>query len=675
MATMHQARVFTPLSPDALTLIRMTGRERLGRLSKFDVELVGRDESVPFADLLGKDMTVEMELPDGSVRRFHGLVTRFAQVGSEGRRVLYRASLAPWLWFLSRTADCRVFQGASAPDIVMGVFRELGFTDFRDDLTRSYAPRVYCVQYRETDLNFVSRLMEEEGIYYFFEHSEGKHTLVLSDSLSAHSPSEEGAEIPFSPQVEASQREEARITQWQQVKAVEPGAIVLNDYNFEAPRANQRVTCANPKDHAHGEFEVYDYPGLYTDPARGDSLAQARLEEYHTRSHVVRGAGTARGLATGRLFTLTQHPREDQNVEHLVTATEFTVSNPELESGLPDDAPVYSVRFEAIPSRQRYVTPRMARRPFVQGPQTAVVVGKAGEEIWTDQHGRVKVQFHWDRYGKNDENSSCWVRVSQPWAGKGWGAVAIPRIGQEVIVDFLEGDPDQPIIVGRVYNADNMPPYALPDNKTQTGIKSRSSKGGSADNFNEIRFEDLKGDELVYIHAEKNQTIVVENDKNENVGHDEVRGIGNDRTDSVGRDEDRQVGRHRTDTVGKNESRTVGDNQTETVGKDQTVTVGENRSVTVGKNETRTVTEVQSISVGKDRSTNVGQNDTTTVSKAFLLDVGDSIVLKTGSAQIVMKKDGTITIEGKDVTINASGKIQAKASKDVILKGSKITSN
>jgi type VI secretion system secreted protein VgrG len=343
----------------------------------------------------------------------------------------------------------------------------------------------------------------------------------------------------------------------------------------------------------------------------------------------------------------------------------------------------YQNRFTCIPAALPYRPARTTPRPFVHGCQTAVVVGPAGEEIFTDKYSRVKVQFHWDREGKKDANSSCWVRVASTWAGRQWGAIHIPRIGQEVVVDFEEGDPDQPIVIGSVYNADNMPPYALPANKTQSGIKSRSSLGGGADNFNEIRFEDKKGSEQLFIHAEKNQDIEVEND--------ETHWVGRDRTKTIDHDETVSVGNNRTETVGKNETISIGENRTESVGKDESISVAGNQSLSVDKNRSIAVTGNQStnidgsrsvgvdkddaLSVTKKRTVSIGTDDTLSVGKKLVMEAGDEIVLKTGSATIAMKKDGTITISGKDITIKGSGKVNVKASSDVIVKGSKVLAN
>jgi type VI secretion system secreted protein VgrG len=344
---------------------------------------------------------------------------------------------------------------------------------------------------------------------------------------------------------------------------------------------------------------------------------------------------------------------------------------------------VYENAFTCVPAAVAYHPPRTTPRPQVRGCQTAVVVGPSGEEIFVDKYGRVKVQFHWDREGKNDANSSTWIRVATSWAGQQWGAIHIPRVGQEVVVDFLEGDPDRPIIVGSVYNADMMPPYALPANKTQSGIKSRSTTKGTAANFNEIRFEDKKGNEQLYIHAEKNQDIEVENDETHTVGHDQTVSIGHDRTEDVGNDETITITGNRTESVGKNETIDVGGNRTESVAKDETIDITGQRTLTVGKDQTTNIGGALTTSVGKDearsvggaRSTDVGKDDTLKVGKKLHIEAGDEIVIKTGDATITMKKDGTIKIDGKDVTVNGSGKINVKASSDVVVKGSKVAMN
>ena len=691
--------VSSPLGEDVLLFRRMAASEHVGRLSVFNLELLSEDHEIKLEDVLGKSLTVRMELPqDAGIRYFNGLVSQFSYSGSSGRYAAYRAQLRPWLWFLTRTADSRIFQNMKVPDIIDQIFHEHGFTDFEQRLSGTYRVWEYCVQYRETDFNFVSRLMEQEGIYYYFLHEDGKHTLVMSDSVSSHDPVSGYEQVPYFPPDQAGIRERDHVSQWSVYQDVQAGAYTLTDFDFKRPKADLTAKLSDPKKHTHADMEVYDYPGEYVVQGDGDNYSRIRLEELHSQYERVEGGGDVGGLSAGSLFKLSGYPREDQNREYLLLSTAIDLQSDVYESGSGDQGGShFACSFTALDGQTPYRAPRVTPKPAVQGPQTAIVVGGAGEEIWTDEHGRVKVQFHWDREGKNDENSSCWIRVSHPWAGKNWGAIATPRMGQEVIVDFLEGDPDQPIITGRVYNGEATPPYALPDNKTQTGIKSRSSKEGTADNFNEIRFEDKKGEEEVYVHAEKDMNCVVENNDTLKVGfekkdpgdqgieihNDQTMSVGHDRTKSVGNDETTSIGANRTESVEKDESITIGENRTENVGKDESISIGANRTedvgkdetISIGENRTETVGKKETVSIGDDREHNVGKDDNLNVGKRLVVKAGDEIVLQTGSAKIVMKKNGDITIDGKNVNIKGSGKINAKASSDIIMKGSKILQN
>ena len=746
MSDTRPASVTSPLGPDALLLKRMTGREELGRSSFFELDLLSLDNAIALPDVLGKPLSVKLEVGEGIYRYFGGLCTRFAHAGSSGRHALYRATVRPWLWFLTRTANCRIFQKMTVPDIIKKVFRDHGFSDFKDSLSGSYREWEFLVQYRETDFNFVCRLLEQEGIYFYFQYEEATHKLVLCDDYSGHEAAPGYEDIPYFPPDERARRERDHIDTLNVTHAVQPGTFVIDDFDFERPKAELVAKLSAPKEHDHAEFEIYDYPGEYLQSSDGETYVRTRLQSLQAQYEQVRGTGNARGLAVGALFSLTGYHREDQNREYLVVSAEYTLENPEYESGAGGGSTTFRCAFSAVDSQVPYRSPATTPKPHVRGPQTAVVVGPAGEEIWTDKYSRVKVQFHWDREGKGDENSSCWVRVAQIWAGTKWGGIHIPRIGQEVLVAFLEGDPDQPIITGRVYNADNMPPYDVPANATQSGIKSRSSKGGGPDNFNELRFEDKKGEEEVYLQAEKNNTILVKadeshtvggsrtksigvdettsvgNNRTEDVGVDETITIGNNRTETVGVDENITIGSNRTESVGAAESITIGASRTENVGADETVSIGGSRTMTVGASESLTVTATrtktvliaenitvgaarsaeigaaESLNVGANRSTSVGLNDSWSVGgnrsadvsgndglkvgKNLSIDAGDMIVLKTGDASLTLKKDGKIvlkgkeiTIQGTDITLKGSGKINIKASSDVVIKGSKIGQN
>jgi type VI secretion system secreted protein VgrG len=537
--------VTTPLGADTLLLRSMIGQEGLSTLFKLELDLLSENHQIKAEDILGQPATAWLVLQDGRGKRyFSGLVSRFEQTGAPvdlgnyGHFSAYRATVVPWLWFLTRTSDCRIFQGKTVPEIVMEVFRDAGFTDFTDRTTGSYRPWEYCVQYRETDFNFVSRLMEQEGIYYFFQHSNGKHELVLADSYNAHEPFSGYANVPYygmAASAMPSLREGCFVSDWSVATSVRSGRYAHKDFDFEKPRTDLSTAAGIVRSHARADFEIYDYPGFYLETGPGEDYARARIEEAQGDYERALGAGYADGLAAGYLFSLTQHPRSDQNREYLVISAVHRLTSDEFDTTNTPGAggPIYRGSFTAMDSQKPFRPPRLTPKPVVQGPQTAIVVGKQGEEIWTDKYGRIKVKFHWDRSPERHENSSCWLRVATPWAGKNWGAVSIPRIGQEVVVQFLEGDPDRPLVIGSVYNAEQMPPYSLPGNQTRSGVKSRSSKGGGSSNFNELRFEDKKGAEDVYFHAEKDFHRVVEHNDDLKVGNNQTAEIQQNRTETI----------------------------------------------------------------------------------------------------------------------------------------------
>jgi type VI secretion system secreted protein VgrG len=656
------ARFVSPLG-DQLLFRRMEGEEELGRPFKYDLLLLSESGDLVLSDLLGQVVTVELDLldatltPNDGVRFFNGYVTRFSRQGLHRSYHVYSATVRPWLWLLSQPSNCRIFQNKTIPDIIKEVFRGHGLTDFQESLTGDYSPRDYVVQYRETDFNFVSRLMEGHGIYYFFTHQSDKHTLVLADSCGAHQKVNGYEEVPYIHPGSLQQSLPDHIDDWESGQQIEPGTVVLNDFNFETPKANLLIRHSAPNSHEKADFERYDYPGEYPRSSEGEALARLRFEELNVQYEQARGTGNAKGLTTGSLFELSGYPIDSENREYLITGTTFTIEGPQYESqGGSGDAEIFRCSFATIDSKCPFRTQCGTPRPTVSGPQTATVVGKDGEEIWTDQYGRVKVQFHWDRDGDDDENSSCWVRVAQMWAGAKFGAINIPRIGDEVIVDFLEGDPDRPIITGRVYNGDNMPPYALPDNKTQTGIKSRSTKGGNPQNFNELRFEDLKGDEEVYLQAEKDLNILVKNDETRDVGHDRVKNVKNDetstitgnRSEDVGKDEKIAIHGNRSETVDKDETMTVTGARSESVGKDETISITGARTETVGKDEKISITGARQVDVGKADTLSVGAGRTQNIT-------GDDQVTVTKKLHFDARKKARAPRHGDRATVSEGG--------------------
>ncbi|WP_250475594.1 type VI secretion system tip protein VgrG [Caballeronia sp. GAFFF1] len=771
--------VDTPLGDD-LRILAVRANAELGRMPRVELTLVSKRADIDFGRILGKRASVSLAVPGAKPRVFGGYVVGFRQTGMRGRLHVYEAAVRPWLWLLARRSNCRIFQNKTVEEIVKTVFAdplykglETGEIKWKAS-ARAHPPRVYCVQYRESDFNFVSRLLEDEGIYYWFQDRDGKESLILTDTLAAHESVAGCESLPYGAVMAAGGSIEY-VSEWRTNHAIETRNWLLTDYDFKHPsRPLQKQAVKHMQGFdAFTALENFDYPGGYVDGDHGESRAKARAAEWRVEGsvpedfdinwHQVDARTNSRGVRAGALIKLTRHPRADQNAQYLVTRTRYEIDIADYEALDGAQENRCECWFSAIEAKQAFAPARSARKPFVQGPQTAVVVGPGGDEIYTDQYGRVKVQFFWDRQGKRDENSSCWMRVSQPWAGKGWGAIAIPRVGQEVIVDFLEGDPDRPIITGRVYNAEQMPPYDLPANMTQTGIKSRSTKGGSGANCNELRFEDKKGAEQVLIHAERNQDIEVENDESHSVGHDRTKTVSHDetttvkhdRTEHVGNNESISIGVDRKETVGNNETIAIVANRTETVGKNETITIGANRTIhveasetasvklqrthAVGINETIAIGAAQEVAIGayqavsvggyqnidvrlsqtvsvganrttsigkncklsidgdrtvdvkgnvqetigkalaikitKGRSVNVGESDELKVAKTVIVDAGETLTLTCGNASVSLKKDGTIAICGKSITVDGSSEIAIKGGSAITLKASDISLN
>jgi type VI secretion system secreted protein VgrG len=542
----------------------MSGKEELGRLPEFQLDFVSRRGDIKPEEILGKNVTWTVELADGGQRYFNGFVTSFAdngeshasvfETGGKGMVYLYVATLHPWLWFLTRASNCRIFQNLSVPEIVDQVFKGYKFADTRKiQLGAGYPKKEFCVQYRETDFNFVCRLLEQEGIYFAYEYDDGKNTLVLMDSQGAHKTLPK-LEVPFHQDM-AALREKDCYGSWSAEREIQPGRYLIDDYDCMTPRVAMLGDGLPEikKTHDLADFEIYDYPGEYDKPAEGTQYAKTRIEELHTKYESFFGAGNARHSAPGRLLKLQDHTRSSYNAEYLLTRVNYAATAGSLASG--GDAAMFSCNVVAISSKAIFRPARLTPKPIVQGTQTAFVVGPAGEEIYTDEYGRIKVQFHWDRYSKTDENSSCWVRVSQPLAGKEWGFVTIPRIGQEVLVDFLEGDPDHPVVIGALYNGEAKPAFKLPDDKSRSGFKSKSYKGTG---FNELRFEDKAGAEEIYLHAQKDQSALVEHDRIEKLGNESHLIVGKDALEKLGGDHHVEVAGDRNEKLGGGLSLKIG---------------------------------------------------------------------------------------------------------------------
>lgn len=660
----RQLSITTPLGKDVLLIDSFVGTEAVSRPFSFDVELVaeiksGNNLKVDPEKLIGKPMTITIETEAGDARYINGIVRRFAIGLQDTTFAHYRAELVPTLSMLALRSSLRIFQMKTVPDIVSQIFHDAGLSDFRLVLTRTYTSWDYCVQYRESDLNFVSRLLEEEGIFYYFEHEESKHTLVLADAPSAVKACPGKSSARFGTDVLT---DEDIVTALEVGRHLHSGKWSLRDHAFELPRSQLEATTsfssAAPPEQ---KLEIYDYPGGYSRrfnatgsrlgsiQTEGNTVVGLREDEGTLEHKVVQGASNCRAFTAGYKVTIEGVGMQSGKDAWLLTAVQHSASQSPAYLGADSlKGSGYDNRFAGIPAATKYRPPRVTPKPFVQGPQTAIVVDESSsgtqEEIWPDKYGRVRVRFFWDRDGK----FACWVRVGQTWAGKSWGQIWIPRTGDEVIVDFLEGDPDQPIIVGSVYNADNMPPFALPANKTQSGLVTRSTPKGESANFNMLRFEDKKGSEEVMLHAERTLTTEVEVDEN--------RAVGNNRTTTIAKDD--------TKTIKKgNESTTIEEgNQVLELQKGD-------RNVTLDEGDQTTQLEKGDVNVV------LQQGDHATFMKegnhSLLIEQGnDTVELKTGDQQITLKMgDQTVSLGmGNQNTKLDLGKISSQAMQGIELK-------
>jgi len=633
--------ISSPLSKDELLLTSFEGTEFISDLFEFQIEVLSKNHTLTPDQLIGK--TVDITIQNDQKRTFNGYISRFTygEVKADNLRS-YHLTMVPWLWFLSKTNNHRIFQNMSTEDIVSQVFRDLGFTDFNFKATGNPKPREYCVQHNESDLNFISRLLEEDGIAYFFEQTGDAHIMQIVDEANAYQVCPE-TNLTYS----KGNQPNTQLTRWEHVYEFRKGKWSLDDYDFNTPSKDQFQTTASTNKFANvDKYEHYEYTP-YHDFAGLKSLTKKRIETEEVPINIIEASSDCSSFYAGGKFKLDKHAVKEELGSYVITSIKHRAYDNSYLAGNESQSE-YGNDFTCIPDSVHYRPPLIHVKPIMQGPQSAVVVGPKNEEIHIDELGRIKIQFHWDRLGKNDDTSTCFIRVVQPWAGSGWGTSFIPRVGMEVIVNFLDGDPDRPIITGSVYNGDNAPPFA---SKTQSGIRTRSTKEGTTSNCNELRFDDLKGSEQVFIHAEKNLDTEVEND--------ETHSIDNNRSKTIGVDE--------TSSIGKNRTKSVGENQSEKIGKNKTITVGADHSEDIAKNKTLTIGENHDETIGKDMDLNVGKN--------ISITAGDSITLKTGSASITMKKNGDITIKGKNITVQGSSKVNVKASSTLTLKGSKVVTN
>ena len=766
----------SPVAAD-LMFWSVAGHEGLSRASFYELTVLSQNQAITPKDILGHmfDVVIEFEDPDSALheRHCHGYATRFMRLAGVGRYFEYRIQLRSWFWLLTKRTNSRILQEKPVLDVMDDVLEDSPIKRLRktriDNVVGVHAPHTYCVQYQESDHAFISRLLEEEGIYYWFDAHDEPGTMHLADALDlAHEKlpaldtldyAQEGSEARFN-----------EITQWVSMRQFDSGKFASRDNDFKVVSKKLSADKSDPDAHELSDLEAFEFPGGYVDGDDTDNIAGVRLDELVGRRQRHWAFTRWPDVAVGRRFDFKGDPDGLRDGEYVIAGCTFVVTHAGyesvepaessrslaevLEAVLDEDAVNADARsaFEALivetqalrtgvrgsgaflltllPTDMPWRPPRLTPRARMPGPQCALVVGKSGEEIWTDQFGRVKVQFHWDRYGKKDENSSCWMRVSQPWAGKGWGSVSIPRIGQEVIVDFLEGDPDQPIIVGRFYNGESMPPYPLPGSAVVSGLKTNTHKGKG---YNEMSMNDTAGKEMITIHGQydmgttvlHDQTTTVNNNRTDQVDVDDSETVGNNQTQSIGVNQSISVGANRDETVGGTENITIAGHRTETVNGGETVTVNGGRTHTVNGVQTTTISIAEMHTVGAGRMHNVGAAEAIDVGGAQMVNIGGAqmvnigsiqkfnvggaqsfsvggphklsaavigetskgaikikagavcmveaptIVLKAGGSKIIMNSSG-ITIKGAKITIKADGSASFKAGGSIKIKGSNL---
>ncbi|MBX8459946.1 type VI secretion system tip protein VgrG [Enterobacter sp. RIT637] len=595
-------RITVQLPVEGLLFWKLSGREAMSESFALTLTLLGTDARIDRSKLLGQPVTVTIPTQNLLTSRYiNGKVTRVAVSAVEltgTRYAVYQLTVEPDLWPMKRDRNLRIFQGQTVPQIVKTLLGEHQ-VNVEDKLTGSYRVWDYCVQYQESSLDFISRLMELEGIAYHFSHEADKHTLVLTDAATQHQPFSGYEVIPYHQTPSGGSTDEEGISQWALEDSVTPGIYSLDDYDFRKPNAWLFQAQQNPASPKPGSIDVYDWPGRFVETGHAEFYARIRQERWQVEHQQIQATATAAGITPGHIFTLTNAPFFSDNGQYLVTAAGYHFEENRYASG--EGETIHRTDFTVIPASVSYRPAQSTAWPRTYGPQTAKVVGPNGESIWTDKYGRVKVKFHWDRLAKGDDTSSCWVRVSSAWAGQGYGGVQIPRVGDEVVVDFINGDPDRPIITGRVYNEASMPPWALPAAATQMGFMSRT-KDGSVDNANALRFEDKAGGEQVWLQAERNLDINVKND----------------------------------------ESHSTEKNRTQYVGEDETLRVVKNQNAGV-KGDVICLT-------GNSRSDKV-VND-------YILSAGNTLRLECGESAIELSKDGSVNIIGNNFNFTAKQNAQ-----------------
>lgn len=660
----HSLAITTPLEKDTLILQRLRGAEGISECFSYDVEMFSYDNNIDFTEVVGKAACIEVRMDNGLIRYINGVIARFSLVKSDPAEDLafYEAEIRPWFWLLNYRGSFTVYQEKSAKEIIEEKLSGAGFSgSFKLNLSATYEKRDYCVQYGETDFAFLCRLMEEEGMYYWFDHKEDKHILIIADEAGAHPDCPLLHELEYQSHEVSVVRDDV-ITSVRFDHAVVPRSFGLDDFNFEKPALDLAVTSSSSRSsktsYALSDTGLAAYPGRYDKSATGTQFAKMRLQAEEWPERIITAAGTCRSLIAGNKVDISGHARADVNGSWVICHTQIRA-----------DMDTFDTTFTAIPSDVQFRPAPTTPKPAIHSAQTAIVTGPDGEEIHTDKYGRVQVLFHWFGDGVTE---SCWIRVAHGWAGKGWGTLFLPRVGQEVVVSFLNGDPDRPLITGSVYNGENTPPY-LPGDKTKSTIKSHSTTKGGAGNFNEIRFDDKKGKEEIYVQAEKDMTVDIKNDLTHTIKDDEIRVVENDRTRTVKGKETITVEGDRTRTVEGKETVSVTGDLTETYKGKQTVTVTKDASYTLKAKETIAVTGAASHKYTADLKQEVGGNYTLKVTGNLTIEATGNVTIK--GTGVTIQASGALNAEGASTTVKGKGTCETSSGGIMTVKGSMVKIN
>lgn len=684
--TNRMLRMKSPLDANKAFIRAARVVEGFSRITETTVDFFSKDRALDLSKIVGQEVTVEIAKDDKyeDVRKFVGTCVEAHYIGYEHGYAYYSAQLRSWNWFLTKGRDNRIFQKKTVVQIIEEVLKELSFSDFDIKCSHSFAEREYTVQYNETNWDFLCRLMEEEGLYYYSTVKGDKDHLMIVDNIGPHTKVPGYARIEYKEREGKASMKDQQVFEWRATEKVTSGKVTLNDWNFEKPTAPLKVTKPMAMgEHSHKSYEIYRYPGHYRETSLGDYHAKVEIEANAVQHQTRDGIANVRVMGAGQTFSLTEHKRSTENAEYLITAA-IHMMQIELEDdktqGIEDvrsmpgsieiaeeNNDLYRCTFKVIPKDTQFRAPRVTPWPRIPGIMIATVTGPSGEEIYTDKYGRIKVQFPWDQDGKKDENTTCWVRVVTPWSGNKWGMVHIPRIKQEVVIQFEDGDPDRPICTGMLYNAETMPPYDLPDNKTQSGIKTNSSKGGGG--FNELHFEDKKGEEFVHLQSEKDYREIIKNNAVITIGMEKKDPGDLTQTIYANKTETIKTGDMTFTIETGSEHRTIATDKNESIGSNSDLAVGGNVSSAVGGNVTEDVGGNQDLSVSGNLTEATTGSFKSTTTGAVTIESMQEIVLKVGGNSITINQAG-ITIKGIMIETKASGMATHKAGGIMTIQGS-----